>query len=201
MDRKYKTGRILLLTFQFVLLMLGTVSTVMQLITASANLATSGQNIISTIITFVVYVALINYAIWGYKKKYVPFRIAVSLYLILDTTVLIRLLDIANSGKESTYISATCFFVAIIMGLIIAFDNTFKDHKSAATKIGAIVVVMELLMAVASVFILRDRGFDNINDIMAYQPFARFIISTILYVSFIIRTHWRNHDKMIKGEK
>lgn len=193
-DKKYQITRFITLFVQFALMGIGLCNTIIQIVNFGSN-DISSQNIVVSFITLVVYISMINYAIWGYKKKYVPYRISITCYLMLLMATFVRLVDVARAGKESTYIGASCFLIAVIMCLVIAFDNTFKDHKPQAKAIGAVIIVLELIIAIGAVIVLNSNGLQKANDIMAYQPFSRFIISSVLYVSFVSRTYWRNHNK------
>ena len=193
-DKKYQITRFITLFVQFALMGIGLCNTIIQIVNFGSN-DISSQNIVVSFITLVVYISMINYAIWGYKKKYVPYRISITCYLMLLMATFVRLVDVARAGKESTYIGASCFLIAVIMCLVIAFDNTFKDRKPQAKAIGAVIIVLELIIAIGAVIVLNSNGLQKANDIMAYQPFSRFIISSVLYVSFVSRTYWRNHNK------
>lgn len=145
-------------------------------------LKASAQNGTTYLLSCVAYLFIMVYAVWGYKKSIVPYRLSITTYFASLVVQTVRAVDV-----EKPDIAAIAVLLACI-GFLIGFDNTFKKHKTAALILGTLLMLTELGMSCIKIFVYENASFGS-------TPFAGFILASAVLTTYASRCHWSANGK------
>ena len=186
-DKNYKLKYFILLCVQAVFILICLGNTLAQIISPAKNMTyvPSGYYV-SYLLNMLICFWVIIYAFWGYNHSIVPYRIALTTYIISAMVKLVRLID---GGMQETWMKPTAYLLALGILLTIIYDNTFKRYKKPALVFGVLLVLTELARGIIYVAYSVGNGEDS-GAILAEQPFAAFLAVSALVASYAARTHW-----------
>ena len=172
----------LLQLFQFLLVGIGLLNNIYQLFTGGFELV----QIFLRSLYLVVYIFVILYTLWGYRKSVAPFQTAL-LALAASFCVLI---DRARLLNPQPVFMILCALLAVIA--LLGFLCTFKKRKAAALIFGGASVAAALAVGI---FIIRLTPEGGVAAFMAQQPFVCFFATVALYCTYFMRCIWSADGK------
>lgn len=180
MEKKEKNfGYTAVVTLQLILVLAGMLNTIYQIFFVEGKAEFN-----SAYVLLVVYVCIVVYAVWGYKKSAIPFNLAITFVLMENIIAVTRVVD-KNEVKYPTVI------ISGLIGLtIIVFMNSFRKHSKIALVSGFIMVVLALVMAIIALVAFKQQEL-SITEIMQKQVFGQFICLSAIYATYGARYKWK----------
>ena len=191
MKSKYERNQQILLVIQGFLVIFGLTNTLFQLCT---NTGSTPDGILQGLLYLAVtalYVFVLVYAFWGFRKSVVPFQLAIAAYmLVAGMTMTARLAN--GDSMEGITLSVLAEVVLIILSFV--FLAIAKKHKKSAILIGAAMVLIEILITVFGCIAAYAEG--GFITLAAQQPFAGLVAIGAIFITYCLRTHWSNNGKI-----
>lgn len=174
----YEPVHIALIIIQSILIIVGWSSVSFQLVKDADKMSVIDGSML--VLSCLAYLFIMVYAVWGYKKSIVPYRLAISAYY---ASLISQVLN--EVGKENADITRIVLGLACI-GFLVAFDNTFKKRKTPALILGSFLMLSELAISFVRIFIGKEASI---------RPFSGFILACAILVTYVSRCHWSANGK------
>ncbi len=191
MKNKYERNQQILLILQGFLIIFGLTNTLFQLCTNTGSTSEGMLNGLVYLAVIALYVFVLVYAFWGYRKSVVPFQLAIAAYMLVAGMTMTANIA-ATETPESVMLRV--FAEVVLIALSFVFLAIAKKHKKPAIIVGAVLVLIELLITIFGCIAAFAQG--GFITVAAQQPFAGFIAMGAIFITYCLRTHWSNNGKI-----
>lgn len=192
-EKHYTRNYVFLALLQAMCILLCLGSTLHQIIAAANSGAEVSQGYyVSYLLNLLICFWVIIYAVWGYNNSIVPYRLALTTYII---AAVIKMDRLVTGGLTEEWMLPTAILLGSAVAFTVIFDNSFKKHKKAAIFFGVLMMLTELARGILYVVYAVHDGMTT-DMISAEQPFAAFLTISALVITYIARCHWSYGGKV-----
>lgn len=196
---RYKTRHTLLLIVQWLFLAVGLLSTGRAIVTEWGHIIEAGMtNGVPYLLNFLQILAVLVYAVYGYKRKPIYYNVCLSLH---EFALMARTMQFIANREDTAHLitnrfGTVCSLLCIAaLILTFAYANTYKKHKKAALILGAILFIGQLIYSVAGLLVTLQLYPGQPQKIIESQIFVSFFACGAMLISYAVRTHWSLQGK------